>query len=292
VSLEKAIAGRQSLSISYVGAAGRRLIRQEKIPSPNTNLPAGYVLINNDASSNYHALQLQYKRPLYQRVSALTSYTWSHSIDTASDDFNGALSPVISPVSANRGNSGFDVRHNFTGSLTYELPAASKQAFLHAVTEGWSLATVFQVRSGFPIDISLNRGGTTLSRPDFDPTKPVWIPDPTSGPGKKLNPAAFPVPSTLRQGTLPRNSIYGLGASQFDLSIQRRFALTERVHLDFRTDAFNIVNHPNFANPKGTVTNGQFGLFYQMLNRGLAGLSSLYQIGGPRSLQLSLRLSF
>jgi hypothetical protein len=292
VSIEKAIAGKQSVSVTYLGQAGQRLVRQEAIPAPNPNLPAGYNLINNDASSNYNALQVQYKRPLNRSVQALASYTWSHSIDTASDDVAGTFAPVISPVSADRGNSSFDVRHNFTGTLTYDLPAVGKGALSHVVTDGWSVASVFQVRSGFPIDISLNQGGTTISRPDLVPAMPVWIPDPTTGPAKKLNPNAFSVPSTLRQGTLPRNSIYGLGASQIDLSIQRRFALTERVHLDFRTDAFNAVNHPNFANPNGNVTNGQFGMFFQMLNKGLFGLSPLYQIGGPRSLQLSLKLSF
>jgi hypothetical protein len=296
VSVEKSTAGKQSVSVSYIGQAGSRLIRQEGVPAGvparNPNILGGFTLINNGATSNYNALQLQYKRPLSRSVQALASYTWSHSIDTASDDFTGALSTFISPASADRGNSSFDVRHNFTGTITYDLPAASKGRVLRAVTQGWSLATVFQVRSGFPIEISVNRGVTAISRPDLVPGEPIWIPNPTSGPGKKLNSAAFVVPSTLRQGTLPRNSIYGLGASQFDLSILRRFTLTERVHLDFRTDAFNIVNHPNFANPVGAVGNGQFGMFTRMLNKGLSGLSPLYQVGGPRSLQLSLKLSF
>jgi hypothetical protein len=292
LSIEKTIADRQSLSVAYVGQTGRRLLRQEGISAPNPNLPQGYVLINNEASSNYNALQVQYKRPLYRSVQALVNYTWSHSIDTGSDDFFTAISSAISPVSGDRGSSNFDVRQNFTGTLVYALPTASKNAFLHNLTGNWSLATVFNIRSGLPIDISTNQFFPAITRPNFDPTQPIWIPDPTTGPGKELNPLAFPVPSTPQQGNLPRNIIYGPGAAQVDISVQRGFPFRERVRLDFRMDAFNVVNHPNFANPVGTVGEAQFGQFVQMLNKGLFGLSPLYQIGGPRSLQLSLRLSY
>ena len=78
-----------------------------------------------------------------------------------------------------------------------------------------------------------------------------------------------------------------------DLSIVRKFALTERLSLQFRADAFNLFNHPNFTNPPGYVQFGAYGLQSQeMLNAGLGGLNPLFQEGGPRSLQLSLRLSF
>jgi hypothetical protein len=81
--------------------------------------------------------------------------------------------------------------------------------------------------------------------------------------------------------------------TQVDLSISRKFPLWERLNLQFRADAFNVLNHPNFTNPLGYI---QFGETYlvssQMLNQGLGGLSPIFQQGGPRSLQLSLRLAF
>jgi hypothetical protein len=81
--------------------------------------------------------------------------------------------------------------------------------------------------------------------------------------------------------------------TQVDVSISRKFPLWERLTLQLRADAFNIFNHPNFTNPLGYI---QFGDFYlqsnQMLNQGLGGLSPIFQQGGPRSLQLSLRLAF
>jgi hypothetical protein len=112
----------------------------------------------------------------------------------------------------------------------------------------------------------------------------------------QLNKAAFSRPTTLQEGTLGRNTIRGFGATQFDLSLQRKFGLTERVSLQFRTDAFNAFNHPNFTSPGNFfspfVPAALFGLSHSMLNGGLGGLNPLYQIGGPRSLQLSLKFVF
>jgi hypothetical protein len=291
VAIERSLFGKQTFSFSYVGQYGQRLIRQEGVPSPNASLPQGYVLVDNSANSNYNALQLQFRRPI-GRVQALVNYTWSHSIDTASNDITTNISSLISTVQADRGSSDFDVRHNFTGTVTYAVPGAVQNRFLRHLTDGWSLAGIFDVRSGLPIEITTSSFAPAISRPDFDPTQPIWVPDPASGPGKKLNPLAFPIPIIQRQGTLPRNLIYGLGASQVDLSLRRRFALTDKFHLDFRTDAFNVLNHPNFANPDGSVDSSQFGRFTAMLNKGLQGVNPLYQIGGPRSLQLSMKLEF
>jgi hypothetical protein len=88
----------------------------------------------------------------------------------------------------------------------------------------------------------------------------------------------------------------GFPLSQLDLSLRRLFKLSERVQLQFKVDAFNLLNHPNFADPTGVLTDPNFGVSAQMYGKGLAssgtGLSPLYQVGGPRSLQFSLKLSF
>jgi hypothetical protein len=154
------------------------------------------------------------------------------------------------------------------------------------------------VRTGFPFNAvvlfsSPDPTGFALSRPDLVPGQPLWIANPAAGGGQSLNPAAFIVPSPPRQGNEPRNDIPGFGLMQIDLSLARRFPLTDRFSLQFRADAFNVFNHPNFTNPPGYV---EFGPAYlqsgSMLNQGLGGLNPLFQEGGPRSLQLSLKLSF
>ena len=108
---------------------------------------------------------------------------------------------------------------------------------------------------------------------------------------------AFSIPSTPRQGTEGRNDIPGFALTQVDCSIARKFPITERLHLQFRADAFNLLNHPNFTNPAGYIAYGSSQLRSpEMLNQGLsgggAGLNPLFQQGGPRSLQLSLKLTF
>jgi hypothetical protein len=111
--------------------------------------------------------------------------------------------------------------------------------------------------------------------------------------GKILNANAFVVPGTVRQGTEGRNDIPGFGLTQVDVSLGRNFQVTDHLKLQFRADAFNVLNHPNFTNPFAYI---QFGPSYlastEMLNQGLGGLNPLFQQGGPRSLQLSLRLTF
>jgi len=172
--------------------------------------------------------------------------------------------------------------------------------FLKKLSEGWSLNTVFQARTGFPLHIFTRNvpipGQASETRPDLVPDVPVWIVDGSAPGGKRLNPAAFVLPATARQGTLGRNVFTGFGATQIDASVARRFVFTERLTLQFRADVFNVLNHPNFSTTDdsfGQLPAGLgFGQATQMLNQGLGGLSALYQIGGPRSMQLSLKFFF
>lgn len=111
--------------------------------------------------------------------------------------------------------------------------------------------------------------------------------------GRGLNPNAFVIPPTARQGTEGRNDIPGFGLSQVDLSIGRKFAIKDRINLQFRADAFNLFNHPNFADSFPLVDGGPANLLSTLtLNQRLGGLNPLFQEGGPRSLQLSLKLTF
>jgi hypothetical protein len=91
---------------------------------------------------------------------------------------------------------------------------------------------------------------------------------------------------------LGRNALRGFGLSQVDFSLRRHFRFAESAGLQFRADFFNVFNTPNFANPQGTLTSGNFGRSTQTLNAALGGLNSQFQIGGPRSVQLALKLEF
>jgi hypothetical protein len=297
VALEKLFAGQQAVSVSYVAQAGERLLRTELLAQPNLNFsPFSFFspTLNGD-SSDYQALQLQYKRPISRGFQALLNYTWAHSIDTNSGDAIPNNSHTVVAASIDRGSSDTDVRHNFSGTLLYSVPAYASGGFLKDLTNGWTLATVVVARTGFPINVVsflTPIPGAVAERPDLVPGRQIWLTDATAGGGRRLNPNAFVVPLQPRQGTLGRNAIRGFGLSQVDFSIRRDFTLHEQFKLAFQADMFNILNHPNFLNPNGLLDFATFGRSTQMLNQGLGGLSPLYQVGGPRSIQLSLRLTF
>lgn len=302
-ALEKSFAGSQAISATYVGQAGRKLLRAEALSQPNANFASGSVLdltINN-ARSNYNALQIQYRRPLGSRFQGLFSYTWAHSLDNASDDVTIGLSNVIISAANDYGSSSFDVRQSLAGALTYNVPAADRKGPIAQLTKDWSLSTVIVARTGFPFNANVSAPsnfGVFAIRPDRVPGAPVWIGAPAPG-GKILNydaatnTGAFSIPSTLRQGTEGRNDITGFGLTQVDFSVARKFPITEKLGVQFRADAFNIFNHPNFTNPGAYLQYGQYFLQSEaMLNQGLGGLNPLFQQGGPRSLQLSLKMTF
>ena len=295
VAIEKSFAGQQALAITYVGQAGRDLLRQEGLPQPNENFLGAFLFTNNHAISNYNALQVQYRKPFSSRIQALFNYSYSHSLDSASNDTVAAISSSVISATNDYASSRFDARQILSGAATFAIPGFGSKGALSWATKDWSLEGLLVARSGFPFNGSVLTAtiGGANPRPDRDPNQRVWIPNKNAGGGKSLNPIAFAPGPAGQQGAEGRNDIPGFGLTQMDLSLGRRFALTERVALQFRTDAFNLLNHPNFSNPLAFIGLGTAFLSSpSMANQGLGGLNSVFQQGGPRSLQLSLKLSF
>jgi hypothetical protein len=295
VALEKSFQSNQVFTVTYVGQAGRNLLRNTGYYQPNPNFSSFFYLTSNDAFSNYEALQVQYRKSLSSGLQAIANYTYSHSLDNSSND-------VVSDANAISGardyaSSDFDVRHSFSGALHYEIPAFAKSKALSLLARDWSVDLVGFVRTGFPFNarqfVVSPVLGFTYVRPNLVAGQAIWISNPAVAAGQSLNPAAFAKPLAGQQGNEARNDIPGFGLTQFDLSLAKKFALSERLNLQFRADAFNVLNHPNFTNPQALVFFGGSQLASnQMLNQGLGGLNPLFQEGGPRSLQLSLRLTF
>jgi len=251
VALERSFAG-QAVSATYVGQAGRELLRNEAIYQPNANFANAFQVNVNSARSNYTALQLQYRRPLSHGVQILANYAFSHSLDNASDDVIGSTPGVILSAASDYASSRFDVRHSFSSALSINLPAAGKNAFVSSITKDWSLQSVIVVRSGFPFNAQIfgfSPGGYAISRPDLVSGQSVWIAAAGAPGGKKLNSAAFATPSAGQQGTEGRDDIAGFGLTEMDLSLGRLFPIRERCKLQIRADVFNLLNHPNFTNP-------------------------------------------
>jgi hypothetical protein len=304
VSLEQSLGRSQSLSLTYIGAIGRDLLRATNLFNVNPNF--GLVaLTGNTGTSDYHALQLKFQRRLSRGLQALASYTFSHSLDNAStdvadQDVNTAGTPVNPNV--DRGDSDFDVRHSFTAGLTYDLPAPGSQRVVRAALGGWSLDSFILARSADPDDlvgaVSFFSAASLFFRPNVNPGVPLELHGSQYPGGKAFNPAAFTPPPAGQQGDFGRNVLRGFGAWQADVAFQRQFRLTEKMALRFRGEFFNIFNHPNFGPPDNNITDALFGYSTATLASSLGsggangGLNPLYQIGGPRSIQLALKLQF
>jgi hypothetical protein len=300
MAIEQALGSSQTMSASYVGAAGRRLLRSEGLVNPNPNFQQVFVVTNN-AKSDYHALQLQFQRRLTKRVQALAAYTWSHSIDINSNDsFTNIHSDRVDPA-LDRGPSDFDVRHSFGAAVTYDFPSTSLRGFAAGLFRDWSIDTMLIARTATPIDIFHGRDigfGEFNFRPDRIEGLPLYLKDPSAPGGRIINSAAFSIPSDFRQGSLGRNALRGFPVSQINFAMRRRLKLNEQIHLQLRVEFINLFNHPNFGDPVGDLGSGFFGHSTSMLGRSLGsggsngGLSPLYQLGGPRSVQLALKMHF
>jgi hypothetical protein len=296
VALEKSLQGKQVISATYVAQLGRELIREASLFQPNASFKGNFLLRENDAHSNYNALQIQYRAPIVSGLQALLNYTWSHSLDNSSDDVVAGPANTVISSGNDYASSSFDVRQSFSGAVTYSVPHVARGRFLSIATRDWSVDAVVVARTGFPFNaqiIGVGVQGVTFTRPDLVPGQPEWVENLLAPGGRILNVRAFSVPTTVRQGTEGRNDIQGFGLTQVDLSLGRKIPITDRVSVQFRADAFNVFNHPNFLNPTGIFQLGATNLrSQQMLNQGLGGLNPLFQEGGPRSLQLSLTLIF
>lgn len=300
VSLQQALGKAQSMTMSYVASNGRRLLEQKMVQGTGLNATFPYSTVyyfKSDTSSNYQSLQLQYQRTVATGVHALASYTWSHSIDF------GSTSTMLDEQ---RADSDFDVRHNLQAGLRWDLPSISTNPFVGAVLNHWGLDGRYSIRTAFPITFN----GSLLTDPingkmyygglNLVAGQPVYLHGSSCNDlgygtqcpgGKALNPAAFTA-SRTGNGNAPRNFVRGFGANQVNMAATRDFPLREKISLQFRAETFNLLNHPNFGYVDSSISDAAFGQATKMLNQSLGGMNSLYQQGGPRSMQFALKLLF
>lgn len=308
MAVEQGIGASQTLTFTYLGSVAAQL--QRAVVLFPGSVPLGETIEASGGRSNYNSLQVQYRRQLYEHLQALASYTWSHSIDTQSTNSGFNASPSSSfNQDIDRASSDFDVRHAFSLALTYQPLGSNFNSLANYITHGWSIDGIYVAQTAQPVDLSattfLSPGGAQVAvRPDFVPGVPQILHGPTTkypggralNPAAFTNPPAFPAPGYL--GDVPRNYFRGFNLSQLDIALHRQFPIHGGLNLQFRAEAFNVLNEPNFAGFNGNLSSQFFGQSTRTLNNSLsggaasAGLSPLYQIGGPRSLQLALKLIF
>lgn len=290
----------QTLTVTYLGAAGRHLLQREYfLQLPALPSVAG-GLTTSDGTSAYRALQMKFDRRMSHGLQAVASYSWAHAQDAQSDDIN---------VHEDRrlwGDADFDVRHSFAAGLTYDLPTPHRldRLALTSLLSNWGIDATVRASSAYPFTPRaatqvLFDGTLAATLPDSVPGQPIWIADPEAAGGRRVNPAAFAPPPFGQHGNAGRNRVRGFPFSQVDLALRRSFRLRDPLRVSFRIEAFNVLNHPNFLNPLARDRLGDlnFGRATQMANRGFGSvqgpiLQQFYESGGPRSMQLSLRLEF
>jgi hypothetical protein len=293
LTVDQRLGVNQMISASYVGEAGRRLLRQTSLTDPNPRFTNESVILpaTNASSSDYHALQIQFQRRMLRGLAALLSYTWSHSIDDTSADSGNGVNLVDPRL--DRGPSDFDVRHAFNAAFTYDIPRPAWKPALRAILGNWSVGTIFTAKTALPIDVTVSRGDLgsdpsfLVTRPDRVLGVPLYIDDSTSPGGRRINPAAFSVPIETRQGNLGRNALRGFPFTQLDFDIRRHFSITEKMKLQWQVDFFNLLNHPNFG-----AFDSNLGFFAPPLIPNAGFGVAVQEAGSPRSIQLSLRLRF
>jgi len=272
--IQQEVARDTVLTVNYTGNGDRHMQAGVDFAALNLN-PAnystqarplsGFASENLDAdelSSSYNALQVQVRRNA-GKLALEANYAYSHEIDDMVNVFGGWSNPGI--PSLDRGPGDWDVRHNFTASAVYSLPGlAESSPLVRGILGGWQASSIFQTRSGLPENIQLVSGFFGIPmRPDYVSGQSVWLPN-HSWPYTSYNINAFALESNYDgtpggvTGNFGRNALRGPAFFQWDLSAMKNFPITERLKLQFRTDIFNVLNHPNFANPDGGICTGVF----------------------------------
>ncbi|MBL8178571.1 MAG: TonB-dependent receptor [Bryobacterales bacterium] len=293
--VERSFLDRNAFSVTYTGSEGRNLLRRE-LGGPESTESHRLILATNHGAAEYQGLQAQFRRRFGTGWQGQASYAWGHSIDNSSSDASLHYAERGITAAGDRGSSDFDVRHSLTLAMSYESPARWGRWM-----RKWSLDGIARARTGFPIQIqsaehTIGIGLANAFRPSVKPGARIWVEDARMPGGKRLNRDAFVTAGELTQGNLGRNTVSGFGMHQIDAALRREFRVSDRTALDFRVEAFNVLNHPNFADPVRFLSSPLFGESPSMLSLMLgtgspgSGLTPVFQTGGPRSLQMVLRL--
>jgi hypothetical protein len=243
---------------------------------PNPYLASGIFLITA-GTANYNALQVDLRRRLAAGLQFRANYTWSKSMDESSGLIgNIHANDTQTPTDPNSlrqdyGPSAMDIRHQVSGNLSYDLPFGKGKPWLSGVqgaadklVSGWQLNSIVTLLSGFDLTpfIGANQSGNgDTNAPDRPNLVSGFTADTavTGDPTRWFNPAAFALPPSGTFGNLGRGRLRGPGLANWNLSVGKNIPVTERVRLQFRAEAFNILNHTNFGAPVLSLfANGQF----------------------------------
>jgi hypothetical protein len=316
LTIQKAVSRNTTIEAQYIGSrtvhADSSTVANMPMPPPpgttssaNSRRPypqlSSFTTIRWNGWATFNGLTLKANRSFSNGLSFETTYTWSKSIDDASDtgttnnEYNlpqNSYAPGLESAP-----SSFDHRNRFTGNVVYSLPMArSSSGLLRTALADWRMSALMTAQSGAPFTVNLSTAAGNepadvgLASATINVERPDVTGNPNQGPhtaAEWFNTAAFSLPAPLTFGTAARNSVLGPGLVGLDFSLQKDFDLPlEGSKLQFRFDAFNALNHPNFNvpgrvatfNAAGVQTSPTFGVITSAQD--------------PRALQFALKLIF
>jgi hypothetical protein len=296
---------------------------------PRTVAPNFFYLNQekSSANSNYHSLQASLRTSGWHGLTSTANFVWSHAIDDASDseDFEPNESqPTDStrPV-GDRGNSSFDIRRRFTWNFAYQFPRMGGS--MQKLKNGWGLDGILNLQDGQPWHLNYEfEGDYSGSGEGFDRPDQISTPQYSSNPAQYINLSAFAapctwgnpqgndgsadetncVPGTRHFGSEGRNSLHGPSFKEFNFSVFKDTAITERLKMTLRAEFFNLLNHPNFVNPflpafiadigAPNAGNGYGpGSYFPITATGDVGIGNPFLGGGgPRGVQFAAIFKF
>jgi carboxypeptidase family protein len=300
LNVQRSLFTNYMLEVAYVGSQGRQMLYKGDpnqappvvgVTDSNVNRPYARVSpalrtigqVQSKGTLDYHALLVKFQRRFANHFSTLNSYTWGKAIDLNSDnDGLVTLTNVYDPQ-YNRGPSDYDITHTLTSSWIYEFPWARNQWY-----GGWQVSGIMLIRGGLPLTVTQNQGVQstgTGNRPNricdgniSDRTIDRWF---------DTSCFVSPADITGTYGDAGRGIIRGPGSFNIDASLIKntRFG---RYETEFRIEAFNVLNHPQFGNPNTTLGNAAFGTISSMLSNPSCSLCGTVE----RQVQLGVKVRF
>ncbi len=300
LAVEREIATAMTLTLGYLGNKGVDLRNSQNINAPTAGPGAlqskrpyqafsTITSYENIGSSNYNSGYVKLERRFKGGLTFQSSYTYAKLLDTGGIVQPGDLSDNLgrNPLRPQdeRGRSFFDARHRFVASYVWQLPIGRGKAFgkdwsgpLDQILGQWQVNGIVTLQSGLPITpvLAIDNSNTGLfaDRPDV-------VSNPNNGPKtvtKWFDTSAFALPAQYSYGNAGRNILDGPSIKTVDFSLFKGFAVTEAIRIEFRTEIFNLFNHPNFDPPGTTFGTSTFGV--------------ISSAGDSRQIQFGLKLLF
>ena len=253
--------------------------------------------INNDANSRYNGLTAILRQRVVHGLSTQLSYTWSHALDEGDSSNDGGSAMWQGHLKLDYGNSSYDIRNRFVGTVTYALPTFGGRSFaIREALGGWQANAIVDLRSGTPMNFTLSTDYAHIGmvggaqRPNFvHQMVSTCSRNTVTGAGGStqnscLDITAFSLPAVGTFGDLHRNAYYSPGAANTNFSLFKNFTIYENLKFQLRGEAFNLFNHPNPAPPNSIVDSTSFGY--------ITAANTSFTSTGARVLQIAGKINF